>query len=728
MGDTRMESYYGFVSTSEDALALFEACRLGYKQRVPRRLSDSERAAIRSGSVFVWEECESGMKRWTDGRSWSPSRVQGCFLTYHEWEGRRRAQRHPSLHAMHGFNLPANMHSLPGQPIPMGIARYGHFIGGPTKAGSTQVQYGFPKENGMLKKALSISTTDGKRLHIIAYYTKEDQARRRLLTPTSDPNFPKLVVPPNLYPDMSPESMYGASHSLATLAPAGAFGDAAAADRAPQSSATPTDAGDCHSPSSLNPRDGGPAVSSRHTQRPTAEHVGPDLSAGHAPPLHPQPGQLPHRGRKGGDAAAAAAAAAGRRLSPLGLRPHVAAADHASATSAAAVDALSVGLHKARVQSLLVDSDVPSPSSLMSAGHLRRQHEASCPAAEQHNHPRHHAHNAFAYAHPHYPHSAHPMSAPSSMAPNGGSGSSSSSSGGAAASSTRPTSNSFSGPLPYAYGGARGMSAQHEPHPQQRQYHHHHNQLHYEAALGLSGSSASAPASTMMHAAAAAGSAGSSVLTDMSLTLEPQTALPIVSEAILMDAPPDLAHRRGMGGGGGGADDRCGRKYLGLGGSLGLGPRRSTALRSASTAAVLVHHPYAGPMSARVRGSPPGDRLARSPPRTAIESTATRLHSASQMPLLLSPVNPPRHTRRSGSYAGAQHISLAAIRRDVKEGPRRLPSISDSLRRESPPAGPTYALGGLGIFNAGVPSSRTPSSLLPSPLPTPRQSLPGEFD
>ncbi|KAJ2885190.1 Gluconate transport-inducing protein [Coemansia aciculifera] len=227
MGDTRMETYYGFVSTSEDALALFEACRLGYKQRVPRRLSDAERAAIRSGSVFVWEEGESGMKRWTDGRSWSPSRVQGCFLTYHEWEGRRRAQRHPSTyqhqhpnhHSMQpqgAYSLPISVHGLPPNHHhhqPMGIARYGHFIGGPTKAGSTQVQYGMPKENGMLKKALSIRTNTGKKLHIIAYYSKEDHVKRRLLTPTSDPNFPRLDVPPNLYPDMSPESMYGAGHA-----------------------------------------------------------------------------------------------------------------------------------------------------------------------------------------------------------------------------------------------------------------------------------------------------------------------------------------------------------------------------------------------------------------------------------------------------------------------------------------------------------------------------------
>lgn len=33
-----------------------------------------------SGAVFVFGEEESGMKRWTDGRLWSPSRISGNFL------------------------------------------------------------------------------------------------------------------------------------------------------------------------------------------------------------------------------------------------------------------------------------------------------------------------------------------------------------------------------------------------------------------------------------------------------------------------------------------------------------------------------------------------------------------------------------------------------------------------------------------------------------------------
>src|SRR5271169_694359 len=84
-----MEPYYGHVRTPADAILLFEACRLLVLPRVQRRLSEKERAMIRSGSVFVWDEREAGMRRWTDGKSWSASRVSGSFLTYREMEGKR---------------------------------------------------------------------------------------------------------------------------------------------------------------------------------------------------------------------------------------------------------------------------------------------------------------------------------------------------------------------------------------------------------------------------------------------------------------------------------------------------------------------------------------------------------------------------------------------------------------------------------------------------------------
>ena len=35
---------------------------------------------VQSGAVFVFDEHESGIKRWTDGLVWSPSRILGNFL------------------------------------------------------------------------------------------------------------------------------------------------------------------------------------------------------------------------------------------------------------------------------------------------------------------------------------------------------------------------------------------------------------------------------------------------------------------------------------------------------------------------------------------------------------------------------------------------------------------------------------------------------------------------
>ena len=57
-----METYNGHVRTPADAILLFEACRLGLLPRVQRRLSEKERQSIKSGSVFVWDEREAGMR------------------------------------------------------------------------------------------------------------------------------------------------------------------------------------------------------------------------------------------------------------------------------------------------------------------------------------------------------------------------------------------------------------------------------------------------------------------------------------------------------------------------------------------------------------------------------------------------------------------------------------------------------------------------------------------
>lgn len=84
MSDDKVEDiappFHGFIATTYDALLVFEAARRGMIPRVTRRLNDTERNMVQSGSVFVYDEQESGIKRWTDGHSWSPSRILANFL------------------------------------------------------------------------------------------------------------------------------------------------------------------------------------------------------------------------------------------------------------------------------------------------------------------------------------------------------------------------------------------------------------------------------------------------------------------------------------------------------------------------------------------------------------------------------------------------------------------------------------------------------------------------
>lgn len=73
-------SFTGYISSTHDALIIFECVRRGIMPKIPRRLRDDERQLVRSGSVFVFDERESGIKRWTDGLLWSPSRILWNFL------------------------------------------------------------------------------------------------------------------------------------------------------------------------------------------------------------------------------------------------------------------------------------------------------------------------------------------------------------------------------------------------------------------------------------------------------------------------------------------------------------------------------------------------------------------------------------------------------------------------------------------------------------------------
>lgn len=165
-------TYTGHIKTSADAILLLASCDLppdasvtgasgssgaGLSstsaspppRRIQRRLLEAERAElVKSGSVFAWDEDEAGMRRWTDGRCWSASRVSGCFLTYRELEARKRSPNDPT--------------------------------------GPRTNQY---KVDGLIKQSFSMVTTSGRKIHIVSYYTKKDIREGRLGRVSEDPRF-----------------------------------------------------------------------------------------------------------------------------------------------------------------------------------------------------------------------------------------------------------------------------------------------------------------------------------------------------------------------------------------------------------------------------------------------------------------------------------------------------------------------------------------------------------
>ncbi|KAL6121608.1 hypothetical protein NUSPORA_01455 [Nucleospora cyclopteri] len=74
----------GYITSYDEAAMVIHACRLGFLRPMERRLTNEEKNNIESGDIYCFIETENGMKRWTDGRIWSPSKILGEFLLYQE--------------------------------------------------------------------------------------------------------------------------------------------------------------------------------------------------------------------------------------------------------------------------------------------------------------------------------------------------------------------------------------------------------------------------------------------------------------------------------------------------------------------------------------------------------------------------------------------------------------------------------------------------------------------
>ncbi|EIE78163.1 hypothetical protein RO3G_02867 [Rhizopus delemar RA 99-880] len=180
---TITETYHGFIETTTDTLLIFEACRQGVLPKINRRLQERERGVIKSGTVIVFDEKESGIKRWTDGLIWSPSRILGNFLIYRELEGREMLDEKTS-----------NMLSTNGLQY---NEEYKTNNRERALVGSLTDTYKF-KKGGLIKKTLSIQV-NGSSQHLISYYTKEDVLSGKLATPSSIPQIASFQISLDLF-------------------------------------------------------------------------------------------------------------------------------------------------------------------------------------------------------------------------------------------------------------------------------------------------------------------------------------------------------------------------------------------------------------------------------------------------------------------------------------------------------------------------------------------------
>ncbi|KAL8804921.1 MAG: hypothetical protein Q9200_005628 [Gallowayella weberi] len=193
-------TWRGHVETTKDALLIFEGCFQGTLAHCFRRPHDRERAdLIVSGNVFVYEEATSGIKRWTDGIPWSPSRILTNFLIYRQLnspfppgEKKRATKRSQRVHKS-GDPYPTPAPSTatkdeypcsfspesPGLRSDEGTEKDGDR----GLVGSLVDSYEF-KEKGLLKKTMTV-TIKGVQHHLVSYYSLED-AKHKLKTPRDD--------------------------------------------------------------------------------------------------------------------------------------------------------------------------------------------------------------------------------------------------------------------------------------------------------------------------------------------------------------------------------------------------------------------------------------------------------------------------------------------------------------------------------------------------------------
>lgn len=216
-------TWHGYLDTTKDAMTIVEAALQGRLSHISRRPHDKERAQmLTSGTVLVYEENASGIKRWTDAVHWSPSRVMNNCLIYRQLIralkpeekrstlnpscGSKRKRKESSNSALpSGDEYEHSSMETSGDSTPLepyGGKAYTNFAQTLTPeqqrrfCGSLIDSYEF-KEGGLMKKTISVKY-QGTHHHIISYYSLEDVVSGKLKRPFQDPKLADIKPRPEL--------------------------------------------------------------------------------------------------------------------------------------------------------------------------------------------------------------------------------------------------------------------------------------------------------------------------------------------------------------------------------------------------------------------------------------------------------------------------------------------------------------------------------------------------
>lgn len=148
-----------------------------------------------------------GIKRWTDGLVWSPSRINGNFLIYRELDDRKNDDQQQQQEQQ----LEDTSNNV--QLITSGLT----LLSKRQRERSSRHNFRF-KDNGLIKKSMSV-VVNGVQQHLISYYNKDDVFKNKFQTPSDVPELSALEISAELLDGQNfriPFLLGGVEHNRAT--------------------------------------------------------------------------------------------------------------------------------------------------------------------------------------------------------------------------------------------------------------------------------------------------------------------------------------------------------------------------------------------------------------------------------------------------------------------------------------------------------------------------------